>query len=123
MYSYFLLSWKLPSNLWPVRRHSIGLCCIGSPVYVAPEVLQKKYGQKADVWSAGMVAYLLLCARLPWKGDQSITTSDLYVSMGDGKSFNRKVQLTMTPNSTTACASVPMVQHMVHPTTSSISYS
>ncbi|KAL3158319.1 hypothetical protein ABBQ38_010562 [Trebouxia sp. C0009 RCD-2024] len=62
----------------------------GSPVYVAPEVLQKKYGQKADVWSAGMVAYLLLCARLPWKGDHSITTSDLYVSMGDGKSFNRK---------------------------------
>lgn len=65
----------------------------GSPVYVAPEVLQKKYGQKADVWSAGMVAYLLLCARLPWKGDHSITTSDLYVSMGDGKSFNRKVSL------------------------------
>ncbi|DBA83389.1 TPA: hypothetical protein ACH3X2_006533 [Trebouxia sp. C0005] len=62
----------------------------GSPVYVAPEVLQKRYGQKADVWSAGMVAYLLLCARLPWKGDQSITTSDLYVSMGDGKTFNRK---------------------------------
>lgn len=61
-------------------------------MYVAPEVLQKKYGQKADVWSAGMVAYLLLCARLPWKGDHSITTSDLYVSMGDGKSFGRKVQ-------------------------------
>ena len=64
-------------------------------MYVAPEVLQKKYGQKADVWSAGMVAYLLLCARLPWKGDQSITTSDLYVSMGDGKSFGRKVRLSM----------------------------
>ena len=62
-------------------------------MYVAPEVLQKKYGQKADVWSSGMVAYLLLCARLPWKGDHSITTSDLYVSMGDGKSFDRKVLL------------------------------
>ena len=69
-------------------------CATGSPVYVAPEVLKKHYGQKADVWSAGMVAYLLLCARLPWKtedGEQSITFSDLYVSMGDGKSFNRKV--------------------------------
>ena len=63
-----------------------------------------------------MVAYLLLCARLPWKGDQSITTSDLYVSMGDGKSFNRKVQLNMTPNSTNAPASIPMywVQHHPH---------
>lgn len=71
-------------------------CATGSPVYVAPEVLKKHYGQKADVWSAGMVAYLLLCARLPWKtedGEQSITFSDLYVSMGDGKSFNRKVTL------------------------------
>ena len=70
------------------------VCLPGSPVYVAPEVLKKCYGQKADVWSAGMVAYLLLCARLPWKtesADQSITFSDLYVSMGDGKSFNRKV--------------------------------
>ena len=66
-------------------------------MYVAPEVLKKKYGQKADVWSGGMVAYLLLCARLPWKGDHSITTSDLYVSMGDGKSFNRKVLLTCSP--------------------------
>lgn len=67
------------------------LVIAGSPVYVAPEVLKKQYGQKADVWSAGMVAYLLLCARLPWKAEQSITFSDLYVSMGDGKSFNRKV--------------------------------
>lgn len=65
-------------------------------MYVAPEVLKKCYGQKADVWSAGMVAYLLLCARLPWITEDSgkkITFSDLYVSMGDGKSFNRKVSL------------------------------
>ena len=75
-------------------------------MYVAPEVLQKKYGQKADVWSAGMVAYMLLCARLPWKGDQSITTSDLYVSMGDGKSFNRKVQLDLASNSSHTCATL-----------------
>ena len=73
-------------------------------MYVAPEVLQKKYGQKADVWSAGMVAYLLLCARLPWKGDQSITTSDLYVSMGDGKSSNRLVH--------TSIGTFAVVQHV-----------
>lgn len=76
-------------------------------MYVAPEVLQKRYGQKADVWSAGMVAYLLLCARLPWKGDQSITTSDLYVSMGDGKTFNRKVLLMLIPY-----MSVPRAGHI-----------
>lgn len=96
--------------LWPVTWHSIGVGYAGSPVYVAPEVLQKKYGQKADVWSAGMVAYMLLCARLPWKGDQSITTSDLYVSMGDGKSFNRKVQLNLALNGRDPCL-LPTMQN------------
>jgi serine/threonine protein kinase len=43
------------------------LPCAGSPVYCAPEVLRKKYGLKADVWSAGVLAYELLAARLPFQ--------------------------------------------------------
>lgn len=39
-----------------------------------------------------MVAYMLLCGHLPWKREQGqITTADLYVDMGEGKFFDRKV--------------------------------
>lgn len=29
----------------------------GTPMYIAPEVLRRSYGQKADLWSAGVIAY------------------------------------------------------------------
>ena len=41
-----------------------------------------------------MVAYMLLCGHLPWKREQGqITTADLYVDMGEGKFFDRKVKV------------------------------
>lgn len=42
----------------------------GTLSYVAPEVLTLQgYGREADLWSVGVIMFLLLCGKLPFDGD------------------------------------------------------
>ncbi|KAG1697090.1 hypothetical protein DVH05_017476 [Phytophthora capsici] len=68
---------------------------LGSVVYMAPEVLEGNYKETCDMWSLGVIMYMLLSNKAPFYGD---TEDDLVESIFAGEvSYSGKDWETISP--------------------------
>ena len=70
-------------GMYNPRNYSQKFFC-GTPNYMAPEIILKKEynGEKADIWSLGVLVYKLFCADFPFKGKNQ---KELYKDIIRGK--------------------------------------
>jgi len=93
----FLFTTKEPIEKTHLKVIDFGLACkfsreqvlttkAGTPYYVAPQVLAGKYDQASDLWSLGVIMYVVLCGYPPFYGE---TDADVLAKVRLGNfSFN-----------------------------------
>lgn len=65
-----------------VRNPNELMTLVGTPYYLAPEVLKGNYGKECDIWSLGVIMYLLLCGYQPFEGDDM---RDIFFKIAKGR--------------------------------------
>ena len=62
---------------------------IGTSFYIAPEVIKNSYNEKCDLWSCGVILYILLCGSPPFYGKNE---KEIFRKILDGNfTFRQKI--------------------------------
>ena len=68
-------------NTEPGQLENLTQPC-GTPGYVSPELLNQKYGKETDLWSIGVITYIMLCGYPPFYSE---STTGLYTKIKRGQ--------------------------------------
>ncbi|XVF35070.1 hypothetical protein REPUB_Repub18cG0113300 [Reevesia pubescens] len=90
--------WKSPLEQlqhWQHNRRKLAFSTVGTPDYIAPEVLLKKgYGTECDWWSLGAIMYEMLVGYPPFYSDDPVTTCRKIVHWKNHLKFPDEARLT-----------------------------
>ncbi|KAM1173894.1 hypothetical protein FF1_026517 [Malus domestica] len=90
--------WKSPLEQlqhWQINRRTLAFSTVGTPDYIAPEVLLKKgYGMECDWWSLGAIMYEMLVGYPPFYSDDPVTTCRKIVHWKNHLKFPVEARLT-----------------------------
>ncbi|MCO5552313.1 hypothetical protein L7F22_005824 [Adiantum nelumboides] len=79
---------------WQRNRRMLAFSTVGTPDYIAPEVLLKKgYGMECDWWSLGAIMYEMLVGYPPFYSDEPMTTCRKIVNWRSHLKFPEEVKL------------------------------
>lgn len=80
---------------WQMNRRTLAFSTVGTPDYIAPEVLLKKgYGFECDWWSLGAIMYEMLVGYPPFYADDPMTTCRKIVHWKTSLNFPEQARLT-----------------------------
>jgi calcium-dependent protein kinase len=60
------------SKMWKPSGQKPMQASLGTLAYVAPEVIDKKYTSQCDLWSLGVIGFILLSGYMPFSGPETV---------------------------------------------------
>lgn len=81
-----------------LRNRQVAFSTVGTPDYIAPEVLaQKGYGKECDWWSMGVILYECLVGYPPFYADEPMQTCRKIINWRQSFGFPPEAKATLSP--------------------------